>query len=291
MTNYSYKLNNDYDKQLSVGATHLRYYSKEKIDELYPDGNYSIVGEMNCTVKNEKKQQSKKKSKKTPIGQTSIGNDIFEIFAFGAHGSSHKTVGFVCVGDDKFLIVKRSRIPFIATFSPMLFAIAACAVIIILLLLNPPQHEEGTLHPLPSIDHNIEAIDPAVTTNGTTEPDTPATPPEDGSGSVSLIYTMTATYNEGDDEISVYFKNPSKSNHDIVLELYAIATDGSRVLMAKSGRIPAGYGISKMTLLKDAPKLTKNTYKGLYKASYYNPTTGELATVNTEIPDISITVK
>jgi hypothetical protein len=296
----------------------LRCYSKEKLNELYPEGNYSIVGEMKCKAKKEEKQkkQEKKKTKKTkkklPIGQTSVGNSIFEVFAFGTHGSFlSKDVGYACVGEDKFLIVKQSRVPFIATFSPMLLTIVACIVIILLLLLGQSPQEEGTYHPLPSVDPNIEVIDPAVTTtsgtgdgpstpvdpsvttNGGEGPDTPVNPDpsEQGGGSVSLIYTMEAIYKEGDDDISVYFKNPKKSDHDVVLELYAIATDGSRVLMAKSGRIPAGYGIEKMTLLGSATDLSKNSYKGLYRVTFYDPKTGELATVNTEIPDISITVK
>lgn len=311
MTNYSYRFNQDYDKQLNVGAKRLRCYSKEKLSELYPEGNYSIVGEMKCAAKKQDEQKKKKKSKRTPIGRTDIENTIFEVFSIRTFGSFlNKEVGYVCVGEDKFLIVMQSRVPFIAAFSPMALAISACIVIILLLLLGQNNlRDEGTYHPLPSIDPNIEVIEPAVTTTvsggtsdapadptvttaASSDPDTPAqNTPENGGGAVSIIYTMTASYNEGDDEISVYFKNPKKSNHDMVLELYAISTDGSLVLMARSGRIPIGYGIEKMTLLDSAPKLSKNTYKGLYRITFYNPETGELATVDTEIPDINITVK
>ena len=346
MTNYSYRFNNDYDKQLNVGAKCLRCYSKEKLSELYPEGDYSIVGEMKCVAKKADEQKNKKKKKRTPIGQTDIENTIFEVFSFGTFGSFfNKDIGYVCVGEDKFLIVKQTRVPFIAAFSPMVLSIAACAVVILLLLLKQTDfQDDGTYHPLPSVDPNIEVIEPDVTTtvggggpstpvdppattkvSGGTDipvdpsitttagggPDVPVDPidpavttaassdsntptqntPENGGGAVSIIYTMTASYKEGDDEITVYFKNPKKSNHDMVLELYAIATDGSRVLMAKSGRIPIGYGIEKMTLLDSAPDLTKNNYKGLYRVTFYDPKTGELATVDTEIPDINITVK
>ena len=342
MTNYSYRFNHDYDKQINVGEKCLRCYSKEKLSELYPEDNYSIVGEMKCAAK-KADEQKKKKRKRIPIGQTDIENTIFEVFSMGTFVSFlNKDVGYVCVGEDKFLIVKQSRVPFIAAFLPMTIAIAACIVVILLLLLRQTDfQDEGTYHPLPSVDPNIEVIepdvtttvggggpsipvdpsvtttvgggadipidpsittavgggsdnpiDPAVTTAASSGTNTPAqNTPENGGGSVSIIYTMTASYNEGDDEITIYFKNPKKSNHDMVIELYAIATDGSRVLMAKSGRIPIGYGIEKMTLLDSAPALTKNTYKGLYRITFYDPKTGELATVDTEIPDINITVK
>ena len=242
-------------------------------------------------ISQDQKKEKNKNKKQRHIGQTSIGELIFHVFSPNALSALYKTKGFVCVGGDSFLVVKQSRAPFLAVLLPMLLGFAACAVVL-LLAFSLDGGDVGEYHPLPDIDKNIEVIDPQNPAVTTRPPTTTKPSSQTGShGSVSMIYTKSASYAKGKTSVTVHFKNPSNSNHDAVLELFAVATDGSLVLMARSGRIPAGYGISEMTLESSAPYLDTGTYSGLYVVSFYDPTTGEKATVDTKIPDVVITVR
>lgn len=61
-------------------------------------------------------------------------------------------------------------------------------------------------------------------------------------------------------------------------------------VVAQSGTLKPGKQITTMELLKNAAKkLSAGTYEGNFNVLYYNPSTGEKAIVNTEIP-IVITV-
>ncbi|MBQ9972860.1 MAG: hypothetical protein IJP24_04980, partial [Firmicutes bacterium] len=113
---------------------------------------------------------------------------------------------------------------------------------------------------------------------------------EDGGGSVSMIYTLEADVSLSSGAITMYFKNPSDSTHDVVLEAY-IKSDGAEYLVGKSGRLPAGYELSTLTLISDYAVLSEGMYDGLYKVQCYNPQTGELALVAPQITDLTFTVR
>ena len=133
--------------------------------------------------------------------------------------------------------------------------------------------------------------DPPVTSPTETDRETSSSETEasDG-GSVSMIYTLNAGYASGGDKVNIYFKNPSRSDHDVVLEFYAVGTENERVLMARSVRIPAGTGLEIMTLEDSAPDLQPGSYRGLYRVLFYDTTTGERALITSEITDVVITV-
>jgi hypothetical protein len=105
-----------------------------------------------------------------------------------------------------------------------------------------------------------------------------------GGGAVSLTYSNTVTLSLSSKEADLVFQNPTKSNQDMVLELLI---DGK--VIAKSGRLPAGYGLKKLTGV-DTEMLKEGTYNGKFTVLYYNTQSGEKAMVNTDIP-VTITVQ
>lgn len=105
-----------------------------------------------------------------------------------------------------------------------------------------------------------------------------------GGGAVSLTYSKEVALSLDKKEAVIMFQNPSKSNQDMVIELQI---DGKTI--TKSGRLPAGYKLQKLSNV-DTDKLSAGNYDGKFVMSYYNTKTGEKAVVNTEIP-VTITVK
>lgn len=108
--------------------------------------------------------------------------------------------------------------------------------------------------------------------------------PESG-GSVSITYSRDVSIDLNSETASLLFANPGMSNQDIVLQIVIQDT-----VVAQSGTLKPGKQITTMELLKNAAKkLSAGTYEGNFNVLYYNPSTGEKAIVNTEIP-IVITV-
>lgn len=334
MIRFSHNHKNDYDKQIEFHSQKIGCYSQDALDRLYPNGNYKILGEIRLSNEN-KKDEKRKQEKRKAIGEVHIWESLFHVLPHTRFHLLYKAQGYICVGDDSYLLIRQSRVPFLIPFGFMTAGIIACIVLILLMLgKKGPLDSIGTNHPLPPVDSNVETLEeteeggesatdtePGGTTgedpsSGTepaetdpveidpietdpsetekdpteTEKDPAETDPAEGGGSVSMIYTRTVSYTYGESRAYMYFKNPSKSDHDVVLELYALGTDGERVLMAKSGRIPAGTGLETMTLEKNIPDLSPNSYRGLYRVLFYDPVTGERAMISSEIADLIISV-
>lgn len=99
-------------------------------------------------------------------------------------------------------------------------------------------------------------------------------------GSVRLTYSDKVTIDLSEAVASLYFGNPGRSNQDMILRI--VIQDE---VIAQSGLIPSGYQAETMELLPDAVSLLQaGTYSGKFAIFYYNQETGELATINTEIP-------
>lgn len=107
------------------------------------------------------------------------------------------------------------------------------------------------------------------------------TAPE-GGGSVSLSYSDKVAIDLSNKEIKLYFKNPTSSTHDMVLEL-VITQNDKVVVLGKSDLLPVGYAIYKLDL--DNEKVLKHGgYDGKFRVYYYDDNTKEKAIVNTKIP-------
>ena len=159
----------------------------------------------------------------------------------------------------------------------LLFLILICAIVVIVLLVKNSQ----MLTP----DYAPGEID----TNAIKEKDNDKKMDvSDGGGAVSLSYSNVVSIDLDSKKAKLYFKNPSKSRENVVLEI-VVKQGEKEVVVAKSGVIPTGYAIYEMKLNKNA-RLAKGGYNGLFKVMYYDEDTSEKQIVNTEI-DITIDVK
>ena len=99
-------------------------------------------------------------------------------------------------------------------------------------------------------------------------------------GSVRLTYSDKVTIDLNDKIATLYFGNPGRSNRDMILRI--VIQDE---VIAQSGLIPSGYQVETIELLPEAVSLLQTgAYSGKFAIFYYSQETGELATINTEIP-------
>ena len=117
--------------------------------------------------------------------------------------------------------------------------------------------------------------------------DTSTKPDNSSGGSVRLTYSDQVTIDLSEKTATLYFGNPGRSNQDMILRI--VIQDK---VIAQSGLIPSGYQVETIELLPDAvPLLQAGTYSGKFAIFYYSQETGELATINTEIPITAIVRK
>lgn len=107
----------------------------------------------------------------------------------------------------------------------------------------------------------------------------------EGGGSVDLMFQDKVSIDLSDNAATLYYGNPSQSTQDVLLQI--IVQDK---LIAQSGRIVPGNLVKKLDLAEGATDILEpGGYDGKLVLSFYNPDTGEKATLNTEIP-VKITV-
>ena len=158
----------------------------------------------------------------------------------------------------------------------LLFLILICVIVIIILLIKNGR----VLTP----DYAPGEID----VNAIKEKDTGEKMELSGGGAVSLSYSNIVSVALDSKKVKLYFKNPSKSRENVVLEI-VVKQGEKEVVIAKSDIIPTGYAIYEMNLNKNV-RLAKGGYNGLFKVIYYDEETNEKQIVNTQI-DITIDVK
>lgn len=106
-----------------------------------------------------------------------------------------------------------------------------------------------------------------------------------GGGAVSLTYSKAVDIDLSDKRVELMFANPSKSTQDMVLTLVIKDT-----VIAQSGRLSPGNQVKMLDLAKNSEKLlSEGGYEGKFVVSFYDPQSGERATVNAEIP-VTVTV-
>ena len=106
-----------------------------------------------------------------------------------------------------------------------------------------------------------------------------------GGGSVNMNFKDQVAIDLSDNTASLYYGNPSESTQDVLLQIVVQDT-----LIAQSGRIVPGNELKTLNLAEGATDILQpGGYNGKLVLSFYNPETGEKATVNTEIP-VNITV-
>lgn len=257
----------NYDKELEILDCQVECYSKKRFKKLYPYKEPQFIGEL---VKRPRKQI---------IGKLSLSDDIAaKVSEYGTHSKLlHRKAGYVCVGEDQYVVLLKSRLPFLLWFLGL--GLAACVLLLALWLLSrsgPPVINPD--NPLPSQDPNVQTL-----------PEEGKKPELNGGGSVSMIYTLKAELTLSDRTIKMHFKNPSDSTHDVVLEMYLISAQ-QEIKIAQSGRIPAGTGLFELTFDQKAAVLSEGQYTAKYKVNYYDPETGERDLIVSDINDVDLKV-
>ena len=156
----------------------------------------------------------------------------------------------------------------------LVIIIIVCTIIIVHLLINNKKLEYAPLE----IEPNVIKLN---------DDDKKLEAPEGGSA-VRLTYSNKAKIDLAKKEINLNLKNPSVSTQDMILEVI-IVSDNNETIIAKSGRIKPGYGLSTLPL-SDKVVLKSGQYNGKLNIYYYDETTAEKSIVNTNIP-ITIDVK
>lgn len=130
-------------------------------------------------------------------------------------------------------------------------------------------------------DYAPQEIEPNATPTPEEDQDDEKLEQSQGGGSVTIAYTKDVTIDLSDKMIALNFTNPTRSNQDMIVQLFI---HGS--VVAQTKRLPPGYELRKLELLNSA-NLSAGGYEGKFVVSYYNDD-GEKAVVKTEIP---LTVK
>jgi hypothetical protein len=283
----------DCDAELNFKSQKIKCFSPKYLKSTYPNGGCKVRGEVSGkTVKN-------------PIGTVQVGSAVHSVAPCGKHSwLLWRTAGYLAVGQDEFIALKKSRILFLILFIGLLTA----GILLGAMLLKSPagdvpggnpgitpgenpgidpggNPDDGPTviqpdHPLPPVDDNSQKDD---------EDDSQKADAPEGGGSLSMIYTLDATLNLTNKTIGIYFKNPNASSHNVTVDFY-IVSGGTEYLIAQSGLLEAGYMLTKMDLLENAPTLQEGLYTGLYRLHCFDPVSGEQAMVVPSITGVSITV-
>ena len=261
----------DYDQELKLRKLKILCYSKDQMDKLYPKEEYTLIGEV------------KKNNQKDRIARLQIADKIMPVSAPGEHSKIiFRKAGFINIGGDNYIVVLKHRLAFFIWFFGLIGGLIAAIVLLLCLLFRP---KPPVINPMPSTDPHLESIPQDIGT----EDDEQHEVQEQG-GSVSMIYSLNAYLELSSGKVDILFQNPTKSTHDVVLELYVI-NDTQKTLIAQSGRIPPSTALAQLTMMEGSAVLDTGMYEGMFKVLYYNPETGERALVETEITDVKLVVR
>lgn len=257
----------DYDQKVKLEGEQILCYSKKLLDKLYPDGGYRIIGE------------SKNKNKKKIIAQLRVRKIMLEICNPDQHsGLLYRRAGYVRVSGDEFIALLAPRWPFLLI---LLFMVGIFGIMLSLLLRGPAEPAPvNPDHPLPPDD----VLSTPIEDDTSQKAEVPQ-----GGGSLSMIYTLEAQMSLSTGEISIYFKNPNASSHNVAVELIVIS-GGEEYVIAQSGLVKAGFALEKLEKLENSAQLSEGIYNGLYRLHCYDPVSGERALVSPEISGVKITV-
>ena len=288
-------LREDYDRSLKLKGDSVLCYSPKKVKGGVPG---HVIGEVLLKAARPPKPPKEGKTPKPEppsLGRFVMGAHRLHARSVGTHNSFfYKKAGYVWVGGDNYLCLLTDSRPFFGALLGLILSTGA-AVALALSLMGPVTLTPE--HPMPDRDESSLPIEGEQggqggggggggSGGGKVES-------EIGGGFVSMIYTKEAHVDLSDSTIDMYFLNPYKSNHSVVLELYVTFMD-QHWLVAKSGRVDAGYGLKTMTFNQKVdlvPTTETRIYKGKYVIRFYDPETGERSVFTTEVVDVIFTVE
>lgn len=268
---------NDYDVRIRVNKHNLFCYSAKQLNKKYLNcDDYEVIGETS----------SNNRKKAYAILERDYGKGLRVSRRGRISRLKYKECGYICVGENQYVLLLKSRLPFFAAF---VFGCAMLACIICicchLLMGNAERNIEiMPYNPLPEVDKAAVEIDDPV-------PDsTKAASNANGQKVVRMQYTSAAVINLSNGSIMIDMNNPSDSTHSMVLGLY-IESDEGDVKIAESGLIPSGHALPAMQMIENAAILHEGLYRGKYLLSFYDPSTGEKAIVDSWISNVQIVVQ
>lgn len=253
----------NYDDTYSIKDKDIQIYSQDKISDLYPNGDYDVVGEI-------RKRNIHKK-----IDTIVLANEEVKVTKYKKHNKIfYKIKGYICVGKDKYISIVQSRILFlIILFGLGICSAGALAGGIYFIAKTPTLSPD---YPLPEVDENTIKVD-----------NTKSTTAENGSGNVSINYSLDARLSG--DKISLYLLNPGKSNKDFVITVY-VKSGNKDIAIARSGLVKSGSEINAVNITEKYANLSSGIYNAYYLLDFYDPETGEKALTNTKIDKVKLTV-
>ena len=273
----------DYEEEVKLKGIEIPCYSKKDLENMYPNDNWKVVGE--TKAKNKKKVRSELfLSDVIDINQLDVddeGKEIpFKVSRAGTHSKLlYKRAGYVPVdlGEDNYIALLKFRAAFIFWLLALLGAIIGIGIALFILL--KPQEEQLVFHPMPPADSSAIRD----------ENDKEESRPLDEGGLMSMTYQLRAEISLSTNDIDMYFQNPSKSNHNVAIELYLVSGD-NEIMIAKSGVIEPGYLLRHLTYEPGNVVLSEGVYEGKYLVRYFNPETAEQSFLESEIVNVKITV-
>lgn len=170
---------------------------------------------------------------------------------------------------------RRGRIIILAL---VIVLIALLAVIAALLLRDrEPRGPAVVLEPdyaLIEVEKSAEPVD---------EPDAEKPEVVEGGGSVTINFEDEVTYSLSEGTVRLFSQNPGASTHNMVVQVI-LQSGGDEYLLAQSGILEPGFGVSSLPARDGVPQLSAGGYSGKLRLLFYDPATGERALVDTDIP-------
>ena len=262
-----------YDKTVKVDGIKMRVLSKDQLETYYP--NATIIGDAG-----KKKCKPGRKAK----SELQIADEALAVGRLNSYSKAfYKVKGYVGIGGDQFLAVKKSRIPFLLILLLGLALICCIGFVLYptIIALVSPSSSSGPDNPLPSIDPDASII--------SSESQESKNPHTEGGGNVTMTYTLKAYLHLSTGKIDMMFQNPYRSTHDVGVNLY-LTTGGEDILIASSGRLQPGMMLSSLTFDPSAVILREGMYTGRYGVVYYDENTGERSVVEANITDVELKV-
>jgi hypothetical protein len=292
MQKYVVSPKEDYNKKVKLSRKfEVECYSPSQMRDMYPHGGYKVVAEAaDYSVHDE--------FARFALAEDASDEQTWKLNEPGAHGKVlHKRAGYAIVKNTfaegaagvegsldapSYVVLLKSRKP-LAIWLICLTLLLALTLLSLLWMQDAQgEPEQDIYNPLPAVDVNEESLGEDTSEQAASQ---------NGGGAVSLRYSLNAELDLSTGEIQMYFANPSKSNHAVVLELYVVDGEGARQgLLATSGLIEPGNSLSKMQFLSSNIKLSDGTYEAKFGLAFYDPQTGEKALVETNIDDVELVV-
>jgi hypothetical protein len=188
---YSAVSKDDYQKALKISRGHkVLCYSASQFEAYRKRGDPEVIGE------------ALHRNKKEEIARLSAAGEELTVSAYHGHSRLlYREAGFLCVGEDQYVALLKSRLPFFLwLLLAMLLVIGIVALVSWYLTDHTPV--PTPYNPLPVEDSRSEPLEDGLDT---------ATSPQDG-GAVSLSYSLDADLSLSSGEIGIYTSQPDYSN-------------------------------------------------------------------------------